>query len=467
MKNLNLWFELTNKEHYLNDVQDIPRAFSPYVIVDECAKDFLIVDHSFNNQNIFEATVRSSFAKQKTVQLELSNDNTNQYKKTTKHFLKNMLYDYLCDYLEIDLPYGSLTGVRPTKLYYELLETEMDAKGILKSQYKVSDEKIYLIEKVIETQKGIYSVEQNACDIFINIPFCPTRCNYCSFISCEVSKVKDLLPFYVKAVNREVESIKKTIKERGWTVRSIYVGGGTPTSIGSEHLCNILEPLKDFGVEFTVEAGRPDTIDIESLEAMKRNNVTRISINPQTFNENTLLRIGRKHSIDCIYKAFELAQRYHFDINMDLIALLEGETREDFYNSVDKAIQLEPQNITVHTLSIKRGAVIAQNTKEEFGKASDMVSYAHNKLMQNDYRPYYMYRQKNMADNLENVGFAKKGKECIYNIDMMEETCNILGAGAGAVSKLLYVENKLERIANPKGIKEYLERIDALILKKQ
>lgn len=456
MNSIKVRFFIEKPEPYLNDVQDIPRAFSPYLIVDNEAQGFLSVHCSYNLGR-FKAVIKSSFTMEQTKEISVQNTDILQYKKITKHFLKIFIYDHISSFLNVLLPYGSLTGVRPTKLYYDILGNHKDAKGILINEYKVREDKAELIKLVVEGQKGIYKIDNNNCDIFVNIPFCPTRCNYCSFISNEVSKVKNLLPEYVIKVRNELEKIKYTISERKLSVRSIYVGGGTPTCIGTENLYNILYPLKDYGVEFTVEGGRPDTITEEILQIMKQCNVNRISVNPQSFNQKTLIEIGRAHTIEQIYNAYYLSKQYGFDVNMDLIAQLQGESVEEFCYSVNKAIELAPDNITIHTLSIKRGATIRDKEKESFGKASEMVSYAHQALQSSDYKPYYMYRQKNMADNLENTGYCLKNKACIYNIDMMEDISTIFGAGAGAMSKL-YADNKIERVSNPKGIREYLTR---------
>ncbi len=460
MKTLRARF-LFDAQPYLNDVQDIPRAFSPYFIVDSQAEDFLRADYSYDSGKFF-IEITSSFAPPKPHSVTINEQDYSLFKKKTKHFLKNCLYDYLSQNLNVRLPYGSLTGVRPTKLFYELSEIKPDILEALISDFRVSPKKAALIAEVVSNQQGIYSLDKKNCDIFINIPFCPTRCHYCSFISNEVSRVKKMLPEYVNAVNAEILSIKNQIKDNDLNLRSVYVGGGTPTSIGEEYLDGILSPLADCGVEFTVEAGRPDTIDGGMLAMLKKNAVTRLSINPQSFNQKTLEVIGRNHTVQQIYDAYDAAKSFGFDINMDLIAMLEGESAEDFFFSVDNAIELAPQNITVHTLSLKRGAVIADREKQPFGMAQQMVDYAHNRLFEHGYRPYYMYRQKNMSDNLENTGFCLPGKACIYNIDMMEETTTIFAAGAGGMSKFLLPSGRIERRSNPKDIKVYLERAGLL-----
>lgn len=449
-------FTIQDCQFNLNDVEDIPRAFSPYLVIDKTANNFLTLEHSYLN-GIFNLKITSSFHHLKEAQIHISQTDELLYKKVVKHFIKNNLYFYLSNYFGIDLPYGSLTGVRPTKLYYELLDNQKDAIGILNSEYGVSHEKIKLLTKVINAQRKAYKIDNTNCDIFVNIPFCPTRCNYCSFISNEIGKVKKSIPSYIEKVTHEINQIKKMISQQHLNLRSIYIGGGTPTCIGVEHLTKILETFKDYRVEFTIEAGRPDTITTDILNAMSRYNVTRISINPQSFNDNTLKTIGRNHTVAEFYQAYKLAREYNFEINVDLIAGLEGEKYQDFCHSVDSAVALEPDNITIHSLSIKRGAQIRDRKKSFLGEVGQMIDYAHKTLEKSNYQPYYLYRQKNTADNLENTGFCKNEQICIYNIDMMEDISTILGAGAGAITKICK-DNKIKRYANPKDINQYLER---------
>ncbi|HHU43637.1 MAG: coproporphyrinogen dehydrogenase HemZ [Bacillota bacterium] len=464
MKTIRVRF-IFDREDYLNDVQEIPRAFSPYLVIDNEAEGFLSLKYSYE-EGIFNLTVESSFAKSLSKSIPVDESDKLAYKKQSKTFIKNILYDYISTSLGIELPYGSLTGVRPTKLFRELQEAKGNALDTLINDYRVSANKANLIKTVVMNQECLYQKDKNLRDIFVNIPICPSRCNYCSFISSRLSHVKNLLASYVECVRRELERINQYISKDNLSVRSIYVGGGTPTCIGEEYLNAILSSLKDYNCEFTVEAGRPDAIDDDILRCMRQNNVTRISVNPQSMNRKTLKKIGRNHTVEDVYKAVEKAKRQGFIINMDIIALLEDETLTDFENTVEKVLALDTENITVHTLSIKRGAEISDQIRSEFGLASKMVDYAHKRLMASGYRPYYMYRQKNIADNLENTGFAKPSKECIYNIDVMEESIGILGAGAGAMSKFLYDSNRIERAYNPKGIKEYIKRIDEVVAKK-
>jgi len=460
MNTLKLKF-IIPRENYLNDVQDIVRGFFPYLQIDEDAEEYLKVDYVYSN-SVFYLMISSSFSGEKSASFDVSSDDNSLYKKLTKRFIKNCIYDYLSNYFNVSLPYGSLTGVRPTKLYYEILGYHNEPESMLKSEFRVSSSRAELIGKAVKAQKGIYQPSLETADIYVNIPFCPTRCAYCSFISSEVKKVEKLLPKYAESTAREIDAIISILYKSNKKLKSVYIGGGTPTSIGVNNLEKILEPLSCLDVEFTVEAGRPDTLTEEMLDMLKRKNVTRLSVNPQSFNQKTLDKIGRKHSVDAVYEGFRIAREKGFIVNMDLIALLPEEDFEDFSYSLEKAIELRPDNITIHTLSIKRGAELSA-IESERGLALGMTDYAYSRLEKEGYMPYYMYRQKNMADNLENVGFSIKGKECVYNIDMMEETNAVYGAGAGAMTKLFYLYGAIERVSNPKGIKEYLERIDTII----
>lgn len=456
------------KEDYLNDVQDIPRAFAPYLEIDETSPHYLGWNFSYNS-GIFTIKIQTDLFGNVEKSMEIADTDILMYKKETKRFLKNTLYDFLSEKLNIVLPYGSLTGVRPTKLYYDLKAAGVDPKIYLMEEYKVTSSRVKLIEDCVINQKGYINSDLKKIGLFLNIPICPTRCSYCSFISTELYRVKKELSKYVDNVLLEIKVFKEFLEKTDYKISSVYVGGGTPTCIGIELLNSILEPISCYGVEFTVEAGRPDTISREMLVMLKKNNVTRVSINPQSFNQVTLDRIGRKHTIKELYDSYNLAKELGFQINMDLIAMLNSETFEDFAYSVDKAIELRPDNITIHTLSLKRGSTltIEGEKKQEFGLAQRMVNYAYERLYSQGYLPYYMYRQKNMADNLENISFCLPKSQCVYNIDMMEESQSIYGMGAGAMSKLVDENNRITRLSNPKGFPEYIDRIESIILNKK
>ena len=319
-------------------------------------------------------------------------------------------------------------------------------------------------------QSGIYDISGEAADLFVNIPFCVTRCSYCSFICAEIGKVSKFIPLYVELLIDEIKRAKLLASRLGYKLRSVYVGGGTPTSLSDSDFSAVLSAIGGDITEFTVEAGRPDTISDSKLKIMDDMGVTRISINPQSFNDNTLSLIGRSHSAADVYRAYEAASRYNFNINTDLIAMLPSESLEDFAHSVDCAAALRPANITVHTRAIKKGSVLkdsAYDNKDDSLPAA-MIDYSHAALTSAGYSPYYMYRQKYMSGNLENTGYCLKGKQCVYNVDIMEECATIFACGAGAISKAVMPEaSRIERLANPKGLDVYLARGDTLADKKE
>lgn len=378
-------------------------------------------------------------------------------KRYAKRFTKLALYLSLSDYLKIDLPWGALTGIRPVKFAYNEGD---DWRNVMKNQMRVSDKKIEMVSKIMETQKPFYVVNENANDLFIGIPFCPSRCSYCSFVSNVVSAEKHLTE-YVDALCKEIENAKPLIKK----LNSVYIGGGTPVSLPTDLLERILVSVGNVDCEYTVEAGRPDCIDDAVLTLLKKYGVTRICVNPQTFNDKTLELIGRKHTGDDIKVKFTLAKKYGFDVNMDLIAGLPEETFEDFRYSLDTAVSLSPDDVTVHTLSLKKGSKLKESVERlEAGEIEKMIDYAYETLTKNGYYPYYTYRQKYMAGNLENTGYAKKGKACVYNVDVMEEITDNLACGANAVSKKLFDGGaRIERYGAPKDIATYIAKIDTII----
>ena len=382
-------------------------------------------------------------------------------KRLTKRYAKLSIYKALAKKFNVDLPWGALTGIRPTKLAYTEIEKNGDFREFFTDTMKVSEQKTELVNQIVETQKGIYKKDDTNTDFFVFIPFCPSRCKYCSFISADVKSARAHVDDYVDTLIDEIEYSAKFIK----TLRSIYVGGGTPVSLSDEQLDRVLTALDKIntGVEFTVEAGRPDAITESNLKILKKHNVTRICVNPQTFSNDTLVRLGRNHTAEDVIEKYQLAKDM-FSINMDLIAGLEGESVEDFKNSIDTAINLSPDNITVHTLCIKRGSKLAETEERLSGaKVQEMVDYAREKLKENGYYPYYMYRQKYMAGNLENVGYTKKGKACVYNIDVMEEIAQNVSCGANAISKRVFNGGeRIERYASPKDVITYLNKIEAI-----
>ena len=326
---------------------------------------------------------------------------------------------------------------------------------------KVSPEKTELTKAIIDTQKGIYQINDDNTDFFVFIPFCPSRCKYCSFISADIKSAKKHVDEYVNALVDEINYSSRFVKK----LRSIYVGGGTPVALSNEHLDKVLMAIDriNTGVEYTVEAGRPDAINKENLKILKDHGVTRICINPQTFSNKTLELLGRNHTAEQVVDKFYMA-REDFSINMDLIAGLSGESVQDFINSLNKAVELSPDNITVHTLCIKKGSYLAEEENRlSGGQVEEMVDYAHQTLLGANYSPYYLYRQKYMAGNLENVGYAKEGKACVYNVDIMEEISNNVACGANAISKRIFNGGeRIEREASPKDVVTYLNKLETI-----
>lgn len=393
-------------------------------------------------------------------------------KRVEKRYLKIAIYRTLCFLTGVELPYGCLTGIRPTKLYTEIQNDRehygKSARDVFIKDYGVSAQKVELIEKIVDVQRPLRNRSDKERDVFVFIPFCPTRCAYCSFVSLPLDKQKKLVEPYVECLIRELKQTKTIIKRNKWKIRAVYIGGGTPTSIGADMLDKVLRHCHFGAKEFTVEAGRPDTIDKHILDVMLSHGVTRISVNPQTLNAQTLERIGRKHKVGDAVNAYALAKG-KVDVNMDLIAMLPGETLNDFKFSVDTLVALAPENITVHTLYLKKGSALKLDGYDntDCDTAAQMVDYAYQKLTAAGYVPYYMYRQKYTSGNLENVGYAKPGKECVYNIDIMEEDTSILANGANGISKKYESDkNLITRCANYKEPLEYIKNID-LILERQ
>ncbi|HEY8443765.1 MAG TPA: coproporphyrinogen dehydrogenase HemZ [Clostridia bacterium] len=389
-----------------------------------------------------------------------------EYFKYLKRFSKHSLYKALKQTTGQSMPWGSLTGIRPTKLAYELLENGVPqdrVKQELRKTFDISPKKLKLLTQIIEAQKGIYKKDEKAVNLYVNIPVCATRCSYCSFISSELKKCEHLLDKYSELVSQEINYCLDLIKSQNLYIRSVYVGGGTPTSIKIEQLDKILSALPKDTLEFTVEAGRPDSITKEKLDLLKKHNVTRISVNPQTFNQEVLNNIGRGHLVGDIYGAYDLARDYDFIINMDLIAGLPGDNYPSFRDTIQKTLELSPDNITVHTLSLKSGSVLKQRQVDYFSDTVKMTDYAFDELTKAGYQPYYLYRQKNMIGNLENAGYCKLGTQCINNIDTMEESVSVIACGAGAISKRIMGGGRIERSANVKFIEDYIARFDEML----
>ncbi|MBQ7712829.1 MAG: coproporphyrinogen dehydrogenase HemZ [Clostridia bacterium] len=453
----------TNKPNMQNELEEVIRAFAPYAVFDPLGEVISAEISEFSSSA--RTSIRSSLAPEISREYELSDDLTDlMRKRLVKRYLKRDLYDYLCLLTGKTLSYGSLTGIRPTKLYYELESEGVSPEERLSDFFRVSPGKVRLLSDIVRTQRGVIGAETEKVDWFVNIPFCPTRCAYCSFLSEVIRPKKSNLPAYTDALIRDILAVPS-----GRPRRAIYVGGGTPTSLPPDLLDRILAAIDAHGEEFTVEAGRPETLSEEKVAVLAARGVTRVSVNPQSFKQETLDLIGRRHTVEDIFHAYDLVRRGGaFDVNMDFITMLPGETFEDFRRSIEIAIDLSPENVTVHSLSVKRGSVFAESGYDNHSDtlAERMSDFARSALEGAGYRPYYIYRQKNTSGRQENVGYAKEGKVCRYNVDIMEETHDIYASGAGAISKRLFGNGRIERLAEVKEIKGYLERIDELIRKK-
>lgn len=383
-----------------------------------------------------------------------------------------LLYPQLCALTGMRPAWGMLTGIRPVNLLRKFAArtgSVRQATDDFRNIWRVTEEKTQLAADILAVQQPILdAAPEHGVGIYLSVPFCPTRCRYCSFVSNSVSQMKKLIPDYYKCLAVEQQLVSEIIRECGLTVDSIYVGGGTPTSIDLYQpldwlQCNFAagQPLR----EFTVEAGRPDTITRENLRVMRQFGVTRISVNPQSFQDEVLKAAGRPHTAADAVEKFLLAREIGFDnINMDFIAGLPCDTVQGFRESINRAVSLDPESITVHCLALKKAADFYQSLPMPEPEAvSEMVAYAQETLTAAGYRPYYLYRQKNMAANLENVGYAKPGFESAYNVMMMDDSQTILGIGAGASTKVLGGTRGIERLTECKYPYDYLARFDELM----
>ena len=390
------------------------------------------------------------------------------------------LYELLREYTGITPPWGILTGVRPIKLFRRMSDeygTEY-TKGYFRNKLMVTEEKILLSEETEANERAIINTSSdNSYSLYVSIPFCPTRCSYCSFVSQSTEKSKALTEPYTELLCRELEYTSRIMSELNMKLETVYIGGGTPTTLSAEQLKNLMSainrhfPMKDCR-EFTVEAGRPDTITEEKLIAILEGGADRISINPQTMNDRILESIGRRHTSQQTIDAFRLARKTGFGhINTDLIAGLPDESFESFQNTLGIITDLNPESITVHTLSMKRSSGLTSQGMQIFREAAETASKMHSfcreVMHEKGYRPYYLYRQSRMVGNLENTGYAKKGFDGLYNVFIMDETHSIIACGAGAVTKLKdNRDNSIQRIFNYKYPYEYISGFDEMLSRK-
>lgn len=393
--------------------------------------------------------------------------------------LSLLIYDALSELTGFFPSWGILYGVRPARLMHATVEAvgEVEAKAKWLCD-RVQPKKVDLALEVMHHENKIIALSKgNSFSLYVSIPFCPSRCSYCSFVSHSIENAKQLIEPYVDLLCKELVENGRIAKELGLRLETIYFGGGTPTTLSATQLDKILTTIENnFDLsnlrEYTVEAGRPDTVTKAKLDALKTHNVGRISINPQTFNDSVLEHIGRKHTSEQTLKAFDLARSCGFDnINMDFIAGLNTDNLGSFKNSIDTAISLDAESITVHNLALKSGAyLVTENEYYDLSlktMANDMIDYSYDVLKASGYYPYYMYRQSKSLGNLENVGWCKDGLDCLYNVYMMDETHTVLSAGAGAVTKLKNQETgHIDRIYNYKYPYEYVNDFNEIIDRK-
>ncbi len=373
--------------------------------------------------------------------------------------------------LGVELPWGALTGIRPGKMAERYLlagKTPQEVSRILADPYGVTAPRRRLaIESALAGIEAGKKIREKDVSLYLGIPFCPTRCSYCSFVSNSVEKSFALIAPYLEALYQEIDAAAAMVRELGLTVRSFYMGGGTPTTLSAEQMDGLLQHLRkrfDFSesLEFTVEAGRPDTITREKLVALKKNGVDRISVNPQTMEDHVLAAIGRRHSSEDIEHAMELVREIGFDhVNMDLIAGLPEDTPAGFRRSLQRVLCMGADNITIHTLSLKKGSrILLEGSRiPEAEEVGEMLDYADPILRRAHFSPYYLYRQKYQSGSFENVGWCLEGAESLYNIYIMEELMTILSLGAGGSTKMVDAKNgHIERVFNLKYPREYIDR---------
>ncbi len=486
--------------NYQYEIEDILKLFfadEKIILVSEDSFD--LVDGAFIRSSIAKRDVegRSVFElntsvkgtdnslhalRQDITEIMKEMSDNHEAKKAVKSKVKRQVYKALTQYTKKEMPWGVLTGIRPAKIVHEMLDNNHDKEyilGRLKNYYFLSESKAAVVYNVALSEKKILdSTKTDMVSLYIGIPFCPTRCLYCSFTSNPIKKYEKMVGSYMAALIKEIRSVGKMLNDRALKIQSIYIGGGTPTSIDAQYLEILLKEIEitfclDFIREFTLEAGRPDSITLEKLEIIANSQVDRISINPQTMKDETLLRIGRSHTSLDIIEAFKLARKLGFDnINMDIIAGLPGERLEDFLYTLNEIEKLCPESITVHTMSIKRASRL-KGEREHYkltdaSEVAQMVDAAYEFISGRGLFPYYLYRQKNILGNLENIGYARPGTESVYNVQIMEERQTIFALGAGATTKIVYPkENRIERIFNVKSVEDYISRIDEMIHRKE
>jgi len=478
MRPLKLAFD-TPRQDFVKELTELAGAFFPSIDLVAFGQEAdLLVSHREHleaNLRHSKVTISGLFSAA-CGNVEALQEDPLVEKRLHKRQVKLALYQALKEATGIRPSWGSLTGIRPTRLCAEGMARGLSLTQALTEMrdiFDVQPGKLELLKQVVRVQQGLPQAEDDELDIYIGIPFCPSRCRYCSFISSEVGKGALLAP-YVEALIREIKAAISLVASRGLRVRAFYMGGGTPTALDAGMLAEVLsaaQPLLSGARERTVEAGRPDSIDQNKLRVLKDMGIHRISINPQTMHDDTLARIGRAHTRAQTQVAYELARAIGFrHINMDIIAGLPGETPDMFAQTLAWIKTLMPESLTLHTLAIKRSSDMYRwaDSLPNADAVERMVALGMDTARAMGLEPYYLYRQKHMAGNLENVGYAKPGLACLYNVDTMEDSVSILALGAGGISKHVSKGRRLvSRAANVKEIQYYIEHVDEMIARKQ
>ncbi len=470
---------LTPTPQFANDLADVIRIFwgGAEMLVNQDGGDVTVVHTESVRDGVRFCTMEMSgqYTGRQEACRAVSTDALLE-KRYHKRLIKQALYEVMKQVTGRTPPWGSLTGIRPTRLLYEGISrglTQAQAMAEIRDVFDVRQDKAELLSEIVSVQLGMPQPSDKDVDLYVGIPFCVSRCAYCSFLSGEVGKGRHLPP-YVEALEKEIAGTLALMEEKGLRPRAFYMGGGTPTSLSFGMLDRVLtaaQPFIDRAKEVTVEAGRPDTIDEEKLRVIRAHGATRISINPQTMHDETLKRIGRRHTAAQTEEAYALARKMGFShINMDLIAGLPGEDFGMFLQTLVWSRALAPESLTIHTLSIKRSSLLHlwETSLPDGDMVGRMVEEGRREAAARGMRPYYLYRQKYMAGNLENVGYALPGHECIYNVDMMEETAHVLAVGAGAISKRVDPRiGRIERAPNVSEISQYIERHEEMLERKR
>lgn len=473
-----------NKKDFEYDVYSLVKAFYPQGQVQMYYEDE-------ENSQEYQVLLLVTYSDQE-ICLEIQKEGTRVFyrqtaveygkdRKETKNVLKRLVYEALCEITGHTLPWGNLTGIRPTKIPTKLLEEgwkNVDIAEYLRNTYGVSKEKTALAVAIANREKAVLEQldYEKGYSLYVGIPFCPSICLYCSFGSHPLERWKKRVDEYLDALCRELSFIAEAMKGR--SLNTVYIGGGTPTTLEPEQLGRLLGHIRDtfdFSQvkEYTVEAGRPDSITLEKLQVIREFPVTRISVNPQTMNQKTLDIIGRKHTVEDTVEIFRLARELGFDnINMDLIIGLPGEGKEEVEHTLREIRKLHPDSLTIHSLALKRATRLNlfkdQYTEMSFENSQEIMEMTQECARDMGLNPYYLYRQKNIAGNFENVGYAEVDKEGIYNILIMEEKQTILAAGAGASTKFVFQHGeRIERVENVKDVNQYIERLDEMLERKR